>query len=584
MNDAPTRPRRRYALLLLLATVAPLLPTLRAAYVYDDTTIIRDNVLLHGWGALARVWTQPYWPSDGVDALGLYRPLQLALLSTVWNATGGSPHWMHAYALVLAAITTFAVWRMLRQGAGAVAAIVAAVWFATLPLHVEPVASVANTSELVVVLCTVGIVWMLGRRAATPDDAMHDWARAAAIGLLAAAALFAKESGLLAVPLAALTTMAWRLPSQNRIALRAFTTTNVRAWSAALVCVIAAILARLTVLGAPVSHGSIAAQGLGDFSTGDRVTAMMSLWPRIAQMIVWPTALAPYYGPTSFPSSRIVFAVLGLVILLALVVAAFVVARRGDTRLIVTVGWMALSYFPASNLATPTGQILSDRALFGMTVGAAFALAWGIDQLNAAARRIAIAACVIMIARDAWMSAQYAVAWTSHRTLWARLAEVAPDEHLSAKLLGMDARGRGDTTVALAILGRAFAQAPQDRQIRFEYGQVLYSTGRYSAAVTTLAPLLKDTDVRSESGFLTLYLDAVGRAGGPQAVVTAAAPLLHSESGATAALFLGVAHEQLGSNIAADSAYSAGLRRSPGDSILLARRTALRSRRSSRAD
>ena len=113
------------ALVLLALAITPLLPTLRAAFVYDDTTIIRDNLLLRGWGALGRVWSQPYWPSDGVDALGLYRPLHIALLATVWNATGGSALWFHLYALGLAALATVAVWWMVRRGTGATAALAA---------------------------------------------------------------------------------------------------------------------------------------------------------------------------------------------------------------------------------------------------------------------------------------------------------------------------------------------------------------------------------------------------------------------------------------------------------------------------
>lgn len=554
----------------MAATIAPLLPTLRAAYVYDDTTIIRDNLLLRGWGALGRVWMQPYWPSDGVDALGLYRPFQLALLATVWNTTNGSARWMHVYGMLLAAATALSVWWMLRRGAGLTASIVAGVWFATHPLHIEPVASVANTSELIVVLCTAGLVWMLG---SADHERGSSWPRAAAIGILAAAALLAKESGLFALPLAALTVWGW---SSRRSSAKHFLANNARGWMAAAVCISAALLARLSVLGAPVSHGSIAAQGLSDLSGPARIGAMISLWPRITQMVVWPTALIPYYGPTSFPANRMVFALAGVAILTALIIGAGMIAKRGDRRLFVAVGWMVLSYFPASNIATATGQIISDRALFGVTVGAAFGLAWLLDVLSPFARKIALVVCVIVIARAAIMSTQYAKAWTSHRALWTRLAEYAPNENLSAKLLGMDARARGDTTVALQMLSRAFARVPQDRQIRFEYGQLLYSTGRYQAAAETLAPLLRDTDVRSESGFMALYLDAVGRSGGPQAVITAATPLVHSETGNVAALFLGVADEQLGLKSAADSAYSAGLRRSPRDSVLLARRAVLR--------
>jgi Flp pilus assembly protein TadD len=114
--------------------------------------------------------------------------------------------------------------------------------------------------------------------------------------------------------------------------------------------------------------------------------------------------------------------------------------------------------------------------------------------------------------------------------------------------------------------------APTDRQIRFELGQALYTTGRYAEAVATLKPLISNADARSEREFIALYLDASGRAGGPDAVVRAATPLLRSETGAVAALFLGAALEQLGRRTEADSIYALALARSPGDSALLARR------------
>ena len=562
-------------LVLLALAITPLLPTLRAAFVYDDTTIIRDNLLLRGWGALGRVWSQPYWPSDGVDALGLYRPLHIALLATVWNATGGSALWFHLYALGLAALATVAVWWMVRRGTGAAAALVAAAWFATHPLHVEAVASVANTSELIVMLCIAGLVRVLGASPRLPGSDSDDLTRAIVVGLLAGAALSAKESGLLAVPLAALTVWGWRQAGDAAPSLRSVAREHARAWSAAGIAVAAVLSARLVVLGAPISHASIAAQGLATLSGPERAATMLSLWPRIAAMLAWPTSLSPYYGPTIFPEHTTGLAILSAIVVASLIAITLVLMQRGDRRPLVALGWVALTYFPASNLVAATGQILSDRTLFGATVGSALGIAWALDRLPPFGRRLGAALLAIVILRGAVTSAHYAAAWTSHRALWARLAEVSPNEHLSYKLLGMDARARGDTARALPLLERAFAMAPADRQIRFELGQVQYATGRYAAAVRTLAPLIQDGDARSERGFVALYLDAVGRAGGPDAVVRAATPLLHSETAPVAALFLGVAEEQRGNRVAAESAYVAGLRRSAGDSALVTRWTAL---------
>jgi hypothetical protein len=45
--------------LVALGATLPFLVTLRAPFLYDDTTIVRDNAWPRGWDALARVWAQP---------------------------------------------------------------------------------------------------------------------------------------------------------------------------------------------------------------------------------------------------------------------------------------------------------------------------------------------------------------------------------------------------------------------------------------------------------------------------------------------------------------------------------------------
>ena len=564
--------------LIALAAVLPLLPTLRAAFVYDDTTIIRDNTLLRGWSALAHAWSAPYWPTTGADVSGLYRPLHVAVLSMLWNVGGGAAWPFHLYSLALHSAVALAVWWLLRRGVGTGAAAVGALWFATHPLHVEAVASAANTAELLVVGCTIALTWLLVRPSPRSGAAgvVADWSTALGCAALTAAAVLSKESGLLALPIAALTAWGWHPAAAERRGdlLRG----RRRVWLACGAALAVALLARTIVLGAPVARVSIAAPGLDVLTPAERIVAMLSLWPRIARMIVWPGLLAPYYGPTILPAERGGLAVLALLSALALVALALITARRGDRRPVVALAWVALSYLPASNLPTATGQLIADRTLFGATVGAALALGWAMDSVPRRARVALVIVAALAIARDTLASARYAVAWSSHRTLWERLVEVSPTEPRGYQLLGIDARERGDTTRALPLLARAFAMEPRARRTRFEYGQLLYTTGRYAQAVQVLAPLLANGDVRREPQFVAMYLDAVGRAEGADAVVREGRPLLRSESAATAALFVGAAHEQRGRLAAADSVYAIGLRAAPQDSLLRAARASVERR------
>ena len=573
-------PTTAVVLLVALAAVVPLLPTLRAAFVYDDTTIVRDNELLRGWDAIGRVWGEPYWPTSGADVSGLYRPLHVALLALVWNVGGGSPRPFHLYALALYAITAIAVWWLLRRGAGAAAAALGALWFAAHPLHVEAVASVANSSELLVVLFTIALAWLIARETSVERAAAvpaREWSLAMAGAALAAGAVLSKESGLLALPVAAITAWGWRGANDASSPRRPLRRLH-RLWLACGLALAASLLARTAVLGAPVARVSIAAPGIDVLEPHERVVAMLSLWPRVAKMLVWPGQLSPYYGPTILPDQRGALAALAALSAIAVVVIAAVLARRGDRRPLVAVAWVALTYLPASNLLTATGQLLADRTLFGATVGVALALGWVVDRVPRRARAALVLVGGIAIARGAIESASHAVAWSSHRALWERLVEVSPTEYRGYQLLGIDARERGDTARALPLLARAFAMEPRDRRVRFEYGQVLYATGRWPQAAQVLAPLLADGDVRGEARFVAMYLDAIGRARGADAVVQEGTPLLRSESAATAALFVGAAHEQRGRLAAADSVYGVGLRANPFDSLLLARRASVERR------
>jgi hypothetical protein len=570
-------PRSVAAVLVVLGAAGPLLPTLRAGFIYDDTTILRDNAWLRGWGALVHAWSQPYWPNAGLDVGGLYRPLHVALLATVWNVGGGVPLAFHLYALTLYVLVCVLVWRMLRRAACGVPAGLGALWLATHPLHVEAVASVANTAELLVAAFTIALVFLLAR-ADEPGSARDDgWGTALAGAALSAAALLAKESGIVALPLATITVWGWRTPP-DRVSARELVRRHSRLWLASGGAIAAALLARAVVLGAPVSRVSIAAPGLDALGPMERAAAGASVWPRIAAMLAWPATLSPYYGPTVLPAHRTALAMLALIVAALLVALAVAIARRGDRRPLAAIAWIVLTYFPASNLVTAAGPIISDRTLFGATIGVAMLLAWAVDRLPRRAWLAASLAVVLLVARNAVHTARYAGVWTSHRTLWEQLVRASPDEYRGWELLGIDATARGDRGRAVTLLAHAFAMEPRDRRLRFEYGQALYAARHYADAATVLAPLLATSEVRRERDFVAMYLDAVGRSRGAEGVVAAGTPLLRGAAPAVAALFVGAAEERLGRLASADSAYAIGLREAPADTLLRARRAALEAR------
>ena len=393
------------------------------------------------------------------------------------------------------------------------------------------------------------------------------------------AAVLSKESGLFALPVAAVTAWGWRrardAPSARTMARR-----QMRLWVVCGASLVVALIARAVVLGATVAPAAIVAPGLDahDAARAHRRDALALAADRRHARLA-DASLSPYYGPTIVPTERAVRAIVAVLVVLALVALAVAAARRGDRRPLVAVTWIALTYLPASNLITSVGLFLADRTLLGPTVGVALALAWAIDRASARARSRAArrvrrrdrARCVGQPAlRGGVVEPSHAVGAPRRRRRRRSIAAIS----CSASTRASTATRR----VRCRLLARAFAMEPRDRRVRFEYGQVLYTTARYADAVAVLAPLLRDGDVRREPTFVAMYLEAVGRSRGAEGVVAAGTPLLRSEAAAVAALYVGMADEQLGRFAAADSAYGVGLRAQPADTLLRARRAALESR------
>ena len=435
------------------------------------------------------------------------------------------------------------LWRLLRRGVGALAAVVGALWFATHALARRDGGERGEQPELLVALFTHRARRGSDRaRRASAGRGAANGAIALGAGALTAAAVLSKESGSArasrrcgdGVGMATRrTALGW--PT----AMRGATTALARVRRGARV----ALIARAVVLGAPVAPASIAAPGLDVLDAGRSGSWRCCRSGRASPDDRLARSLSPYYGPTILPAKRGALATLAVLVALALVALAVVLARRGDRRPLVALG-MDRAHLPAG-VEPPHGHGPVHRrpdAVRSRRSGSR----WRSPGRSTACRAARASRCCSSLRSpsSATRSAARATpsAWSSHRTLWERLVETSPAEYRGYQLLGIDAREHGDTTRALPLLARAFAMEPRDRRVRFEYGQVLYSTGALRRRRRRCwRRCSRDGDVRREPQFVAMYLDAVGRARGAEAVVAAGTPLLRSESAAVAALYVGAA-------------------------------------------
>src|SRR5437879_1206938 len=355
----------------------------------------------------------------------------MAIFAVIWNGAHKFAIAFHFFALAMHALATLLLWRLLRRATSRWAAAAAALWFAVQPVHVEAVANITNSSEVIVALFAL----LLALVVAPP----RGW-RLAAAGLIYAAAMLAKESGAVIPALALIAVWAWRKPHDGALKV------DRREWAPVLVvwaCLaIAVAIVRHMVLGGLVSGGSIAAPGIDELSAPRRIWAVLSLGERVLALLFWPGAQNPHYGPTVFGSGG---SALANVVVLAVWGVAAVRFRHGDSRRLAAILWMCIAFLPASNLLVPTGQILAERTLYLSSVGAAMLIAWGLDLLVPLVRRRRLAAVATVVvfgaicARGFVRAREYSLVWKDRLRLFTYMTVVEPHGYRGFQLLAVEA-------------------------------------------------------------------------------------------------------------------------------------------------
>lgn len=563
---APDRRIDRLTIVLLVvAAVAPFLRTLLFGYVMDEVTAIRSNSDLAGWASLARVWSREYGSPDA-PFVGLYRPFTMMVFALLRNVGHGWPVWFHLLAVGLHALATVLAWKLLRRAVSPGAALPGALFFAVHPVHVEAVANVANVSEVLVAIWSILLALHLTR-----DDRGATLWHAAIAGLLFFLALASKESGAVAPVLALLCVWGWNAAksAETRPSFRAIAT----AWLLALLVV---VTLRWQVLGGPVSGRSIAAPGLDTLSFGERIWSMLSLGPRVAGLLVWPTQINPGYGPSVFEGATSMRAAATLLAIVLALVACGLAARRGDRRWLVALGWILIAFLPASNLLVATGQVLAERTLYVSSVGVAMVVALVahavaqrlVSGRAVAGRRVLLAAgvavCLVLAARTfAWTRV-----WATHENVYRQMIAADSTNYRGYWSMAIYEGNSGRMPNATALLERAYALYPSDRGLTYDYADALYRSGRPAEAARIAEGYLDSREYRERPAAVGLYVLALRHGYGADSVIAAGNRLMTPQPTAIGALLLGQGYELRGDRARALEAYRSGLQHFPDDALL----------------
>ena len=362
---------KTYALVLGVALAASV-TSLRNGFVYDDVPAVVENGAVHALDSLPGLLTSSYWPEKMRDRI--YRPATLASFAIDWVVGGGRPLVFHATNVLLHLAVVALVLGLCGSVLGR-GVVVAALWFAVHPVHVEAVANVVGRSELLAAAAYLAATLAFvadGRRARAGPDRIRRAVWASLVLLSALVAFGAKEHAL-SLPAALLLADGWAARRDGEAFAVRFRR-HALLWIGVVVLAAAYLMLRASVLGTAVGGGRVG-EGLGGLSGLQRAVAMLPLVLVWVRLLAVPLHLSADYAPAQFvPETTMgVWHVVALAVLLAVLAGAWR-ARRWSPALLFGVAWFAVTAAIGSNVLVPTGVVFAERLLYLPSVGAAIAI------------------------------------------------------------------------------------------------------------------------------------------------------------------------------------------------------------------
>ncbi len=476
---------RKLILALALIAVAVYANSLWNGFAFDDDWIIVRNLRVHQLRDLGMIWGTPYWPSFGTE-LGLYRPLAIFAYALQWAAADGAPWIYHAVNVVLHALVTVLVFRLVRTFVSALPAAVGALVIAVHPVHTEAVANGVGQAEL---LAAAGVLAACLLYATRPAQQLRPGpVRTIMIVALYFLSLCVKEASITLPALLVLLDLTQKRVSLGRAQLRTYVA---QSWLPFFVMAAAAVLylaVRADVLGS--ISGVDAAPSLPFLREQNRVLTAFRAWPEYVRLLFFPMDLSADYLPaTILPVESLTpMALLG----------AFLLA--GTVAITLLAPWNPLAAFPAawffitiltvSNLFFPIGVVVAERTLYLPSVALAAAVAVGWQELQArwpaAKQRWARIALALIVLVFGVRTVERNPAWKNTIAVLNSIVRDHPESYRVAWLMAEHYWRNGDLDLAAYYWEAALLLWPHDSQLMNEFANFNIARRNWDRAIELL--------------------------------------------------------------------------------------------------
>ena len=441
------RPLRTFLVALAVALFAWLLyvPSLRNAFVSDDIILIGNpDIRTLDAGTVKRLFTTNFW--DVSDATsGMYRPLTSLSYVIDYHMNGSKPAGFHETNMILnAAVSAMVFIVLLEMFSQPLLALLAALWFAAFPMHVENVAWISGRTDVVATLFALVSLWFYAR-----------WRKKGGLGAPLASllcyvlALLGKE---VAVVLPGVVAVYELLPrAANERSKR-----GAGRWLVLLgMCVLTAgyFGVRRFLLGSSLGALPRVTHGISQ-----AVALTFSITAHYAYKLVWPFRLSPTPDFPPPPHFFNLHTLVGIAVV-ALVVASVIRWRR-NRAFVFGMAVIACGLAPVLHIV-PANQILAERFLYFPSFGYALLASLVVTHFLERGRTVTVAAFAVVLLVCCTQTVMGTLVWKDDLILYKRAVAMSGDNPTSHFDLGVSLGQRGRLQEALVEFRRATELAPE---------------------------------------------------------------------------------------------------------------------------
>jgi protein O-mannosyl-transferase len=492
-------------LLVAAVTATPYLSTLGYGFVSDDEPQILMNPAVHNWASVPRNFTVPLCGLNGFsrsNQKGLatyYRPLFCVWLQANYAIFGTHPARWHAASVGLHIGVTLLLFQLLLWLVKDYrAATAGALIFGVHPAHIESVAWISATPDLLMTLALLAIFLLYSRQVDSPPL----W-RTLAAHALYAAALLSKEPAVFFAPIAFLYELG-RGDLDADIKLSERLGRAIRRTGLFFVMAVAYGLVRVELL--------LSTRPLVWVSRHDAVLTAPSILVFYLRHLVWPTRLSYYYDLPIITSAASPGFWMPILILAAICIAGwFWWSKSRSVAIPWAAAWLFLPLLPVLNVAFfwPY-DYFHDRYLYLPSIGLAILAALAFKQFAShdvpnRRRLLATAIAAIGVVTLGFSTAIQSAPWQSNMSLWTYAVQSAPDNAMAANNLGTQYIEKGRLDEAEGVFRTILSKHPDFWLGTYNLGYTYYKEKRFDLAETYLRQAIAlDPDDPDEYAYLGL--------------------------------------------------------------------------------